>query len=262
MRWFARTEQLLGPERLERLGAARVAVFGLGGVGSYAVEALARAGVGGLRLVDYDCTNPTNINRQLFATHSTLGRPKVELAAARVLDINPACLVDARQVFINGETVRGLLDPGVDVVVDAIDSLSSKVLLLEACVALGLPVVSSMGAGGRLDGAQVMSGDLSETRICPLARVVRQRLHRLDIRTGIRCVYSLEPARNVLPHDPRDAGEHHGEGRPRTPIGTISYLPALFGLRVAQEVIDRLLATAAADAGDSPPGPPGRPGCS
>ena len=260
MRWFARTEQLLGAERLDRLGAARVAVFGLGGVGSFAVEVLARAGVGGLRLVDYDCTNPTNINRQLFALHSTLGQPKVALAAARVLDINPACRVEPRQVFINEDTLGGLLEPELDLVVDAIDSLHSKVLLLDACVRLGLPVVSSMGAGGRLDGAQVTCGDLDETRICPLARVLRQRLHRRGIRTGIRCVYSLEPARNTLPHDPADAGEHHGAGRPRTPIGTISYLPALFGLRIAQEVIELL--TGAAGAAGSPPGPPETPGCS
>ena len=241
MRWFARTEQLLGPDALARLAAARVAVYGLGGVGSFAVEALARAGVGHLRLVDYDCCNATNINRQLLATHSSLGQPKVALAAARVLDINPACQVDPRQVFINGETVGGLMDD-LDLAVDAIDSLSSKVLLLEACCGRGLPVISSMGAGGRLDGAQVQCGDLDETRICPLARVVRQRLHRLGIRTGIRCVYSLEPARNTLPHDPQDAGEHVGTGRPRTPIGTISYMPALFGLRVAQEAIALLLA--------------------
>ena len=261
MRWFARTEQLLGAEALAQLTQARVAVFGLGGVGSFAVEALARAGVGSLRLVDYDGTSATNINRQLLALHSTLGQPKVALAAARVLDINPECRVDPRQVFINAETVRGLLEPDVDVVVDAIDSLSSKVLLLEACVARGLPVISSMGAGGRMDGAQVQCGDLDQTRICPLARVLRQRLHRLGIRTGIRCVYSTEPARNTLPHDPGDVGEHHGAGRRRTPIGTISYLPALFGLRVAQEVLDLLL-TEAADAAGSPPGPPETPGCS
>jgi tRNA A37 threonylcarbamoyladenosine dehydratase len=241
MRWFARTEQLLGVEGLRKLAEARVAVFGLGGVGSFVVEALARAGVGHLRLVDYDCTNATNINRQLFALHSTLGQPKVALAAARVLDINPACQVEARQEFINAESLPGLLEPQLDLAVDAIDSLSSKVLLLEACVAKGLPVVSSMGAGGRLDGGQVLCGDLEETRICPLARVVRQRLHRRQIRSGIRCVYSLEPARNTLPHDPQDVGEHVGAGRPRTPIGTISYMPALFGLRVAQEVLELLL---------------------
>jgi len=242
MRWFARTEQLLGVEGLERLTRARVTVFGLGGVGSFVVEALARAGVGHLTLVDYGSTDATNINRQLFALHSTLGQPKVDLARARVLDINPACEVTARKAFLDPETVAGLLEPEVDVVVDAIDSLSSKVLLLEACVGRGLRVVSSMGAGGRMDGGQVLCGDLDETRICPLARVVRQRLHRLGVRSGIRCVYSVEPARNILPHDPQDVGEHQGSGRPRTPIGTIAYLPALFGLRVAQEVVAMLLA--------------------
>jgi len=242
MRWFARTEQLLGVDALQRLAQARVAIFGLGGVGSFACEALARAGVGHLRLVDYDCTNSTNINRQLFAVHSTLGQSKVALAEARVLDINPLCQVEARQVFINPETVAGLLDGEVEVVVDAIDSLSSKVLLLETAVARGLKVVSSMGAGGRLDGSQVFCGDLAETRICPLARTVRQRLGRRGVRTGIRCVYSVEPAQNRLPHDPQDVGEHVGTGRPRTPIGTVSYMPALFGLRVAQEVLSLLLA--------------------
>jgi tRNA A37 threonylcarbamoyladenosine dehydratase len=241
MRWYARTEQLLGPRALARLGAARVAVFGLGGVGSFAVEALARAGVGHLRLVDYDCSNATNLNRQLFALRSTLGLPKVEVAAARIRDLNPDCRVDARQVFINPETVDGLLEPDLDLAIDAIDSLSSKVLLLAACVGRGLPVLASMGAGGRVDGGQVRVADLAETRICPLARMVRQRLHRLGIRTGIRCVYTEEPARNTLPHRPEDAGEHVGTGRRRTPIGTISYMPALFGLRLAQEALGLLL---------------------
>ena len=275
MRWFARTEQLLGTEGMAQLAGARVAVFGLGGVGSFLVEALARAGVGSLRLVDYDCTNASNLNRQLLALQSTLGRPKVELARARVLDINPDCQVDARQTFINADTVDGLLEPDLDLAVDAIDSLSSKVLLLAACVRRGLPVLSSMGAGGRMDGGQVLCADLDRTRNCPLARVVRQRLHRLGIRDGIPCVYSLEPARNKLPHDPRDAGDHQGAGRPRTPIGTISYMPALFGLRLAQEVISRLLHADQADQGDhadqadtlerpaaapsATPGPPGIP---
>jgi len=241
MRWFARTEQLLGPDACARLGAAQVAVFGLGGVGSFAVEALARAGVGGLRLVDYDCSNATNLNRQLFALHSTLDLPKVEVAAARILDINPDCRVDPRRAFIDAGTVDALLEPEPDLAIDAIDSLSSKVLLLAACVRRGIPVLSSMGAGGRVDGTQVLAGDLAETRICPLARMVRQRLGRLGIRTGIRCVYSEEPARNTLPHDPADAGEHFGAGRRRTPIGTLSYMPALFGLRIAQEAIAALL---------------------
>ena len=241
MRWFARTEQLVGAEAMARLAQARVAIFGLGGVGSFACEALARAGVGHLRLVDYGAVDPTNINRQLFALHSTVGRRKVDLAAERVLDINPACEVDLRPGFVDPETVGGFLEGPLDMVVDAIDSLNSTVTLLEAAHNLGLPLVSSMGAGGRLDADQMRVGDLSETLICPLARMVRLRLRRRGISTGIPCVYSIEPARNTTPYDPRDVGEHHGTGRKRLPIGTVSYMPALFGLRVAQEVLRRLL---------------------
>ena len=241
MRWFARTEQLLGAEAMARLAASRVAIFGLGGVGSFACEALARAGVGHFRLVDYGAVDPTNINRQLFALHSTVGRRKVELARERILDINPLCEVDARPGFLDPETVNGFLEAPLDLVVDAIDSLNSKVTLLEAVHHLGLPVVSSMGAGGRMDAGQMRFGDISETLICPLARIVRLRLRRRGIQSGIPCVYSVEPARNTTPFDPRDVGEHHGTGRPRLPIGTVSYLPALFGLRVAQEVIGMLL---------------------
>lgn len=241
MRWYARTEQLLGAEPLARLQGARVAVFGLGGVGSYAVEALARAGVGHFRLVDYGAVDPTNINRQLFALHSTVGRKKVDLAAERILDINPDCEVDARPGFLDPDTVDGFLDPRPDIVVDAIDSLNSKVTLLESVHRLGIPVVSSMGAGGRMDASQVRVGDISETVICPLARIVRLRLRRRGVASGIPCVYSVEPAQNTTPYEPTDVGEHHGTGRPRKPIGTVSYMPALFGLRVAQEVIQKLL---------------------
>jgi tRNA threonylcarbamoyladenosine dehydratase len=241
MRWYARTEQLLGAEPLARLQDARVAVFGLGGVGSYAVEALARAGVAHFRLIDYGAVDATNINRQLFALHSTLGRRKVDLAAERILDINPDCEVDARPGFLDPDTVDGFLDPRPGIVVDAIDSLNSKVTLLEAVHRLGIPVVSSMGAGGRMDASQVRVGDISETLICPLARVVRLRLRRRGVTSGIPCVYSVEPALNTTPYDPTDVGEHHGTGRQRQPIGTVSYMPALFGLRVAQEVIRMLL---------------------
>jgi tRNA A37 threonylcarbamoyladenosine dehydratase len=241
VRWFARTEQLLGEEAMARLAASRVAVFGLGGVGSFAVEALARAGVGHFRLVDYGAVDVTNINRQLLALHSTQGRKKVDLAAERILDINPLCEVEARPGFLDPGTVGGFLEGPLDLVVDAIDSLNSKVTLLEAAHRLGLPVISSMGAGGRLDAAQIRVGDFSETLICPLARIVRLRLRRRGIQNGIPCVYSVEPARNTTPFKPSDVGEHHGTGRPRAPIGTISYMPAIFGLRVAQEGLSLLL---------------------
>ncbi|BDU77168.1 tRNA threonylcarbamoyladenosine dehydratase [Mesoterricola sediminis] len=244
MRWFARTEQLLGEAAYARLASSRVAVFGLGGVGSYAVEALARAGVGELRLVDYGVVDESNINRQLFALHSTVGQRKVDLAAARVRDIQPECRVDVRPGFVNAETVEGFLDPAPDLVIDAIDSLNSKVTLLETVWRRGLPLVSSMGAGGRLDMGALRVGDLAETTICPLARMVRLRLRRRGVTGGIPCVYSVEPARNTTPYQAQDRGEHFGTGRVRTPIGTVSYMPAAFGLRVAQEAIARLLAVA------------------
>lgn len=233
---------LLGPEGCARLAQARVAVFGLGGVGSFAVEALARAGVGAIRLVDHDVVNPTNLNRQLFGLHSSLGTPKVEAARARILDINPDCTVDARRAFIQNETVGDLLAPPVDVVVDAIDSLNAKTALLQACVEGGFPVVSSMGAGGRMDGAAIQVGDLAETRLCPLAAKLRQRLRRRGIPGGIRCVYSLEPRRPSQPAQAEDVDAHVGPGRRRTPLGTISTIPAMFGLRAAQEVLRLLLA--------------------
>ena len=242
MRWFARTELLLGEAALARLARARVVVFGLGGVGSFAVEALARAGVGHLRLVDHDVVSPSNLNRQLFALRSTLGRSKAEVAAERVRDINPDCDVEARHVFIHTDTLPELLTPRPDVVVDAIDSVSCKVAVLKTAHDLGLPILSSMGAGGRLDSAQVRVGDLSETRMCPLATVMRRSLRKAGITTGIRCVYSLEPADNKRPANPLDIEAHRGPGRARRPVGTIAYMPAIVGMKVAEEVLLRLLA--------------------
>jgi tRNA A37 threonylcarbamoyladenosine dehydratase len=242
MRWFARTEQLLGQEGCARLARSRVAIYGLGGVGSFACEALARAGVGYLRLVDHDVVNPTNLNRQLLGLHSTLGLPKVEVAAQRVRDINPGCEVDARRAFLNNDSVAALLLPEVDLIIDAIDSVNAKCALLQTAFEQGLPIISSMGAGGRMDGGQVFAGDLFETRNCPLATVIRQRLRRRGISTGIHCIYSLETSQNTLPPNPIDVDAHTGPGRKRTPLGTISYLPAIFGLRVAQEALRLLLA--------------------
>lgn len=253
MRWFARTELLLGQAALTRLAQARVVVFGLGGVGSFAVEALARAGVGHLRLVDHDVVGPSNLNRQLFALRSTLGRPKAEVAAERVRDINPDCEVEPRHAFIHRDTLPDLLTPRPDVVVDAIDSVSCKVAVLETAYGLGLPVLSSMGAGGRLDSSQVRVGDLSETRMCPLATVMRRNLRKVGITTGIRCIYSLEPADNKRPANPLDIEPHRGPGRVRRPVGTVSYMPAMVGLKAAEEVIRMLLAPELSLNGDPKP---------
>jgi len=236
---FARLIQLIGPEAFGRLQAAEVAVFGLGAVGSYAVEALARAGVGALRLVDFDTVQPSNINRQLLALQSTVGRPKTELAADRVRDISPRCRVDRRDAFVDAATAPALLDPLPDALVDAIDGVNTKVHLLAAAHRLGLFTVSSMGAARRLDPARIRTADLADTEVCPLARIVRRRLHRLGIHRGIRCVFSTEPvpppAASVV------SSEAPLRGRPRQPLGSISYVTGMFGLTAAAVTLEHLM---------------------
>ncbi len=241
MRWFSRSELLLGEAALAHLRMSRVTVFGLGGVGSFAVEALARAGVGHLRLVDHDNVGPSNLNRQLFALRSTLGQPKAEVAAARVRDINPDCDVDPCVTFVHTDTLPDLLTPRPDAMVDAIDSMACKVALMRTAHELGIPIITAMGAGGRTDSSQLRVGDLSETRLCPLAARVRKELRKVGITHGIRCVYSLESADNKRPADPVDIEPHRGPGRVRRPVGTISYMPAMVGLKVAEEVLRMLL---------------------
>ncbi|MBU0971791.1 MAG: tRNA threonylcarbamoyladenosine dehydratase [Proteobacteria bacterium] len=236
MNQFARTEQLLGRDAMEKIRQARVAVFGLGAVGSFATEALARAGVGYLRLVDFDRVDASNINRQLYALNSTIGRQKAKLAKERVEDINPLCTVDVHHAFVNAESLTDLLSQDLTVVVDAIDGLNSKVNLIFGAAGMGLPVVSSMGAGGKTDISLIKTGDLSQTCVCPLARVVRQRLHRRGLYQGVTCVYSIEKPLNKQPYAPADAAETlSGHGRSRPPIGTIPWVPGVFGLNMAAE---------------------------
>jgi tRNA A37 threonylcarbamoyladenosine dehydratase len=240
MNQFARTEQLMGHEAMEKIKNCRVAVFGLGAVGSFAAEALARAGVGYLRLIDFDRVDASNINRQLYALNSTIGRKKAVLARERVLDINPLCRVDVHDTFVNADSLTDLLSTDLSVVVDAIDGLNSKVNLIFGAHEMGLSVVSSMGAGGKIDISMIKTGDLSQTCVCPLARVVRQRLHRRGLYEGIRCVYSIEKALNKQPYKKSDAEPVEslsGHGRPRPPIGTIPWVPGVFGLNMAAEVI-------------------------
>jgi tRNA A37 threonylcarbamoyladenosine dehydratase len=233
---FHRTGLLIGERALARLAKASVAVFGLGGVGSYAVEALARAGVGNLRLVDFDEIKYSNFNRQLYALEKTVGRRKVDVAAERIAQINPSCSVDVRMVFADASSMPGLLTPPLDAVIDAIDSLSSKVALLSAAHGLGLPTITCMGASTRLDPFAVRVGDIAESRNCPLARHVRKKLHERGVFKGIRCVYSVEQADTASVSDPAEP-ENFVRGRPRPSLGSISYMPALFGLIAAREAI-------------------------
>lgn len=235
---YERTRILVGDAGIERLRSSHVLIAGLGGVGAFAAEALARAGVGALTLADHDHVAASNLNRQLVALHSTLARRKTEVMAERIADINPHCQVTRIDEFLAaGEIENLLISNHFDHIIDAIDSLNSKLALLETALQRGVPIVSSMGAGGRLDPTRVRVGDIAETRICPLAREVRQRLRRRGITAGLTVVWSDEQPRPA--HPP----EETGRGRPRAVNGSISYLPSLFGLMLAGITVQRLLKT-------------------
>lgn len=239
---FQRTELLIGSAKLERLRQSRVAVIGLGAVGSYAVEALARAGVGNLLLIDHDVIEQSNINRQLYALHSTLGMSKADLAADRVKDINPQCCVAAEKMFVDADSLEHIFSFQPDAVVDAVDSLNAKVNILAGIYRQGIPVISSMGAALRTDPLLVRCGDISETHGCPLARLVRQRLKRMGINKGIDCVYSTE---NVAAYAEDqnffDETVSVSQGRPRRPLGSLPTLTGIFGLTVAHYTIQRII---------------------
>lgn len=233
---FERTRILLDAGEQARLARAHVLVAGLGGVGSYCAEALARAGVGRLTLIDHDVVAVSNINRQLPALLSTVGQPKAELMAARIRDINPACELSVIREFLIPETVADIVPADVDFVIDCIDSLNCKVALVASSVERGLRVASSMGAGNKLDPTRIRIADISKTEMCPLASVMRKRLRKRGIPKGVLTVFSDEPGRAPLPPQPVE-----GRGRARAVNGTISYMPPLFGLMLAGAVVQRLV---------------------
>lgn len=228
--WQERTELLLGPE-LGKLGASSVLVVGAGGVGACAAEMLVRAGVGHLTVVDSDKVSWSNINRQLPALHSTVGRSKTGVLSERLKDINPSLDLQVIGSFLCEENIPQLLGGrAFDCVVDAIDTLSPKIALIQFCLSQGLPLVSSMGSGAKLDATAVRIADISKTRMCPLAHQLRKRLHRLGITEGFLAVYSEEkPVEDaMIPEESRNK---------RSNVGTISYLPVVFGCVCAQAVI-------------------------
>ena len=233
---FTRTHILLGDAGLQQLADKHVFIAGLGGVGSYCVEALARAGIGRLTLIDHDVVAVSNINRQLLALHSTVGQSKAELMRARIEDINPDCQVTLLKTFLTIDNVNELVPADSDYVIDCIDSLSCKVALLAESLKRGLHVASSMGAGNRRDPTRIKIADISMTEVCPLARLIRMRLRRENIYKPLLTVYSDEAGSAPLPPQPVD-----GPGRPRAVNGTISYMPSLFGMMLAGAVINRLL---------------------
>lgn len=235
MGWSERTELLLGQEGLARLREARVAVIGVGGVGAYAAEMLVRSGVGHMLLLDSDCVGITNINRQLVALHSTIGQPKVEVLSRRLLDINPELELETIDSYLNEANVAELLDGrGLTFLVDAIDTLSPKISLIQYCLAKGLPHVSSMGAGGKVDATRVRIADISKTRQCPLAHMLRKRLHKFGIYEGFQAVYSEE-----LPR--RGSTILEESANKKSQVGTISYMPAVFGIACAQAAISQIV---------------------
>ena len=229
--WLERTELLLGSEKLGMLRRANVLVVGLGGVGAYAAEMIARAGVARMTIADADTVNASNINRQLVALHSTVGMPKAEVLAARLRDINPEIELTVVNEYIRDERTYELLDSArFDYVVDAIDTLSPKLALILAALERGYPLVSSMGAGAKTDPTRLEIADISKTHHCPLAHMLRKRLHKAGVRKGFRAVFSPEPIRE-------GAMIVCEEQNKKSNVGTISYIPAMFGIGCASVVI-------------------------
>ena len=232
--WLTRTELLLGSEKLKKLKEANVLVVGLGGVGAYAAEMICRAGVGKMTIVDGDIVNPSNRNRQLPALLSNEGKAKAAVMEERLKDINPEIDLTTVPEYIKDERMVEILDSGFDYVVDAIDTLSPKVFLIYHSMQKKIPVVSSMGAGGKYDVTRIRIADISDTTDCNLARILRKRLHKLGVREGFTAVFSSETV------DKSRIKVVEGEQNKISVVGTISYMPATFGIACASVVIRNL----------------------
>ena len=233
--WLERTELLLGEEKLNLLRNANVLVVGVGGVGAYAAEMIVRAGVGRMTIADADKVSESNINRQLVALHSTIGREKCDILAERLKDINPELQLSVVNRFIKDDETDALLDSGkFDYVVDAIDTLSPKLALIKGALDRGIPLVSSMGAGAKTDPTLMEIKDIAKTHHCPLAHMLRKRLHKIGIKRGFWAVFSPEPVRE-------GAMILCEEQNKKSNVGTISYIPAMFGIGCASVVVRDLV---------------------
>jgi tRNA A37 threonylcarbamoyladenosine dehydratase len=232
--WMERTQLLVGKKGIEKLMAADVLVVGLGGVGSYAAEAIARAGVGSMTIIDGDVVDPTNRNRQLQALSSTHGQSKALLLEQRIKDINPDIKLTTISEFLTPDMMKTILEKKYSYIIDAIDSISPKLHLIQTAYYNGRKIISSMGAGGKMDPTRVKIADIAKTSICPLAQYVRKRLKYMGIYKGVKCVYSDElPAKySIMRTD--------GSKFKKSAYGTISYLPAVFGLTCASVVIKHI----------------------
>lgn len=227
---FIRTEMVLGSEGMEKLKDSHVAVFGVGGVGSFTCEALARAGVGKLTLIDFDTVDISNLNRQIHALSDTVGMSKVELMRDRIKLINPQCEVIIHPSLFNKDTADDIIDESWDYVVDAIDMVTSKILLIEICVAKNIPIMSSMGTGNKMDPTKFVVTDIYKTSVCPLAKVLRHELKKRRIKK-LKVVYSTE-----LPRKPLPLVVNADNPRKQTP-GSISFVPSVAGLIIASQVV-------------------------
>ena len=232
---YSRTRFLLGQEAMDKLQKAHIAIFGLGGVGGYVAEALARSGVGALTLVDHDTISKSNINRQILATVDTIGKDKVTVAAERVSSINPHIRVVPRKTFYLPETAQEFDLTQYDYVVDAIDTVTGKMMLIQAAKTANTPIISSMGTGNKLDPTAFRVGDIRDTSVCPLARIIRKECKKRGIEK-LKVVYSTEdPIKNPLPPDD-PAWAELPEGRNALP-GSVCFVPAVAGMIIAGEVI-------------------------
>ena len=235
MKTFSRTQLLIGESALKKLNNARVAVFGVGGVGGYVVEGLARSGVGALDLIDNDTVSESNLNRQIIALRSTIGNYKTEAAKERIKDINPSAVVNTYNVFYTEETAAQFNFSAYDYVVDAIDTVAGKLSIIENAVKAGVPVISAMGAGNKLNPTAFEVSDISKTSVCPLARVMRRELKKRGIE-HVKVVYSKEePIKTELPD-----GEELPQGKKQIP-GSISFVPSVMGFIISGEVIKDLI---------------------
>lgn len=245
---FERTKLLIGSEGLTKLAEKKVAVFGVGGVGSFAVEALARCGIGALTLIDHDVICNSNINRQIHALNNTVGRSKIEVMAERLLQINPAIRLTLHRIFFSANTSEELLTPDLDYVVDAIDTVTSKVDLILRCRELGVPIISSMGTGNKLDPLRFQLVDISKTHTDPLARAVRRLLREKGVTHGVQVLFSTEIPKqpeSVCPDtdlEPYLEGESDIINQKRQIPGSISFVPPVAGMVIAGAIIRELLA--------------------
>lgn len=230
---FARSEAFFGNDAMQKLYSAKVALFGVGGVGGWCAEALARSGVGAIDLFDGDDVSISNINRQVVALHSTVGRAKAEAMAERIRDINPACNVRAFNVFIDENTIGGVNFSSYDYVLDAVDTVTAKVLIISACVKAGVPVVSCMGAGNKLDISAFKVADISKTSVCPLARAVRVALRKKGIEKGVKAVFSTETPSGAIVEDEGLSSRH-------IPASN-AFAPAAAGLALARAAVLELI---------------------